>query len=112
MTNFRPSLHVIIRLRYVLSWPKLGLGLKFHEAGTFGGLGKCAESLSDFQWIYNTGPYGDPPPLKMKNSNIRLRHVLSWSKLVLEQKFHEAGTFAGFGKHAQTHTRFVFYKYR
>ena len=28
-----------IGLRHVLSWPKLGLEPKFHESGTFGGLG-------------------------------------------------------------------------
>ena len=43
-----------IWLRHVLSWPKLGLEPKCHEAGTFGGLGKCAQSLSDIQRIYNT----------------------------------------------------------
>ena len=43
-----------------------------------------------------------------------LRHVLSWPKLGLEPKFHEPGTFGGFGKREQTHrhTRFMFYKYR
>ena len=34
---------------------------KFHEAGTFGAFGKRAQNLSDFQRIFNTGPYGDPP---------------------------------------------------
>ena len=29
---------------------------------------------------------------------IGLRHVLSWPKLGLEPKFHESGTFGGFGK--------------
>merc|ERR1712244_105696 len=48
-----------IGLRHVLSWPKLGLEPKFHESGTFGGLGKREQSLSR---IFNTGPYGDPPP--------------------------------------------------
>ena len=45
---------------------------------------------------------------------IALRHVLSWSKLGLEPKFHDPGTFGGFGKRGQTdtHTRFMFYKYR
>ena len=40
-------------------------------------------------------------PLKIKISKIGLRHVLSWPKLGLEPKFHDAGTFGGFGK--QTH---------
>ena len=40
---------------------------------------------------------GDPP-LKIKISKIGLRHVLSWPKLGLEPKFHELGTFGGFGK--------------
>ena len=32
-----------------------------------------------------------PHPFKRTNSKIRLRHVLSWPKLGLEPKFHEAG---------------------
>ena len=51
--------------------------------------------------IFNTGPYGDPP-LKIKISKIGLRHVLSWLKLGLTAKFHDAGTFGGFGKRGQT----------
>ena len=77
---------------------KLGLGPKFHDPGTFSGFGKV---LSDIQWIFNTGPYGDPP-LKIKISKIGLRHVLSWPKLGLEPKFHESGTFGGFGKREQS----------
>ena len=86
------------RLRHVLSWPKLGLEPKFYESGTFGGFGKREQSLSQ---IFNTGPYGDPP-LKIKISKIGLRHVLSWPKLGLEPKFHDPGTFGGFGKRGQT----------
>ena len=56
--------------------------------------------LSYIQRIFNTGPYGD---LKIKISKIGLRSVLSWPKLGLESKFHEAGTFGGFGKREQTH---------
>ena len=41
-------------------------------------------------------------PLKIKISKIGLRHVLSWPKLGLEPKFHESGTFGGFGKRAQS----------
>ena len=44
----------------------------------------------------NTGPYGDTPP-PPKNQNFGLRHVLSWPKIGLEPKCHEAGTFGGFG---------------
>ena len=36
----------------------------------------------------NTGPYVE----------IGLRHVLSWPKIGVEPKFHEAGGFGGFGK--------------
>ena len=57
--------------------------------------------LSNIQPIFNTGPYGDPP-LKIKISKIGLRHVLSWPKLGLEPKFHESGTFGGFGKREQS----------
>ena len=57
--------------------------------------------LSNIQQIFNTGPYGDPP-LKIKISKIGLRHVLSWSKLGLEPKFHDPGTFGGFGKRGHT----------
>ena len=32
-------------------------------------------------------------------------HVLSWPKLGLEPKFHESGTFGGFGKRAQSLSR-------
>ena len=42
------------------------------------------------------------PSLKIKISKIGLRHVLSWPKLGLETKFHEPGTFGGFGKREQT----------
>ena len=61
----------------------------------------------------DTGPHGDPP-LKIKISKIGLRHVLSWPKLVIEPKFHDPGSFGGFGKREHTHrqTRFMFYKYR
>ena len=55
-------------------------------------------------WIFNTGPYGDPP-LEIKILKIGLRHVLSWPKLGLEPKFHEPGTFGGFGKREQTNTQ-------
>ena len=40
--------------------------------------------------------------VKMKNSKIGLRHVLSWPKLGLEPKFYESGTFGGFGKREHT----------
>ena len=55
---------------------------------------------------HNTGPYGDPPPLKIKISKIGLRHVLSWPKLGLEPKVHESGTFDGFGKREQSFIRY------
>ena len=57
--------------------------------------------LSNIQRIFNTGPYGDPP-LKIKISKIGLRSDLSWPKLGLEPKFHEPGTFGGFGKREYT----------
>ena len=41
-------------------------------------------------------------PLKIKISKMELRHVLSWPKLVLEPKFHDPGSFGGFGKRGQT----------
>ena len=60
--------------------------------------------LSDIQRVFNTGPYGDPPPpLKIKILKIGLRSDLSWPKLGLEQKLHEPGTFGGFGKREQAH---------
>ena len=43
-----------------LSWPKLGPKPKFHDAGTFGGFRKRAQSLSNIQRVFDTGPYGDP----------------------------------------------------
>ena len=69
--------------------------------------------VSYIKRIFNTGPYGDPP-LKIKISKIGLPSDLSWPKLGLKPKFHEPGTFGGFGKREQTHphTRFMFYKYR
>ena len=33
-----------IRLRHVLSWPKPGLEPKFHDPGTFGGVGKHGQT--------------------------------------------------------------------
>ena len=41
--------------------------------------------------------------VKIKVSKIGLRHVLSWPKLGMEPKFHEPGTFGGFGKREQTY---------
>ena len=41
-------------------------------------------------------------PLKIKISKIGLSSDLSWPKLGLEPKFHEPGTFGGFGKHEQS----------
>ena len=58
--------------------------------------------LSDIQRIFNTGPYGDPPPLKIKILKIGLRSDLSWPKLGLEPKFHDPETFGGFGKLEQS----------
>ena len=43
--------------------------------------------------------------LKIKISKIGLRSDLSWPKLGLEPKFHEPGTFGGFGKREQTYTQ-------
>ena len=68
--------------------------------GLFVALENANKVLSDIQRIFNTGPYGDPP-LKIKISKIGLRHVLSWPKLGLVLKFHEPGTFGGFGKRGQ-----------
>ena len=54
----------------------------------------------------------------MADISIGLRPVLSCPKLGLEPKFHDHGTFDGFGKHGQTdrqtdrQTRFMFYMYR
>ena len=41
--------------------------------------------------------------VKIKISKIGLRHVLSWPKVGLEPKFHDPGTFGGFGKREHTH---------
>ena len=62
--------------------------------------------------MFKTGPYGDPH-LKIKISKIGLRDVCC-PKLGLEPKFHDPGTFGGYGKRGKTyrHTRFMFYKYR
>ena len=49
---------------------------------------------------------GTPPsPLKIKISKIRLRHVLSWPKLGLEPKFHNPGSYGGFGIREHTDTQ-------
>ena len=40
--------------------------------------------------------------LKIKISKIGLRHVLSWAKLGLEAKYHDPGSFGGFGEPGQT----------
>ena len=45
------------------------------------------------------------PPLKIKISKIGLRSDLSWPKLGLEPKFHDPGTFGGFGKRGHTDTQ-------
>ena len=62
--------------------------------------------LSDIQRIFNTGPYGDPP-LKIKILKIGLRSDLKWPKLGLEPKFHDPGTFGGFGKCEQSIIRYT-----
>ena len=102
---------------HVSSWPKLGIETKFHDP-TLGHLVASENAnkvypISSAVDFFNTGPYGDPP-LKIKISKIGLRSDLSWLKVGLEPKFHEPGTFGGFGKREQTdkHTRFMFYKYR
>ena len=52
----------------------------------------------------NTVPYGTPPPpLKIQVSKIGARHVSSWSKLGLEPKYHDPGTFGGSGQRGQTY---------
>ena len=43
--------------------------------------------------------------VKIKILKIGLRSDLSWPKVGLEQKFHEPGTFGGFGKRGQTFIR-------
>ena len=43
--------------------------------------------------------------VKMNNSKIGLRHVLSWPKWCIEPKCHEVGTFGGFGKREQADTQ-------
>ena len=52
--------------------------------------------------------------MDIKILKIGLRSDLSWPKVSLEPKFHEPGTFGGFGnrEHTDRHTRFMFYKYR
>ena len=45
-------------------------------------------------------------PLKIKILKIGLRHVSSWPKLDLEAKFHDPGTFGGFGKREQSFIRY------
>ena len=59
--------------------------------------------------IFNTGPYGEPP-LKINILKIGLRSDLSWPKVGIESKFHDPGTFGGFGKRGQTYRHvFMFY---
>ena len=55
--------------------------------------------------ILNTGPYGDPA-LKIKILKSGFRSDLSWPKLGLEPKFHDPGTFGGFGKREQSFIRY------
>ena len=53
-------------------------------------------------FCYHTPPvtmvFPAPHNLTIKISKIGLSHVLSWPKLGLEPKFHDPGTFGGFGK--------------
>ena len=42
-------------------------------------------------------------PLKIKILKIGLRSDLSWPKVGLEPKFHDPGTFGGFGKREHTY---------
>ena len=69
--------------------------------GLLVGLENTKKNVSYIQRIFITGPYGTPP-LKIKISKIGLRSDLSWPKLGLEPKFHESGTFGGFGKREQS----------
>ena len=41
--------------------------------------------------------------VKIKTLKIGLRSDLSWPKVGLQPKFHDSGTFGGFGKREQTH---------
>ena len=79
-------------------------------------------TLSGFQECFLQSIIKDRPKKKtqkrplesveMKMSKIGLCSDLSWPKLGMESKFHEPGTFGGFGKrkHTNIHTRFMFYK--
>ena len=42
-----------IRLRHVVSWPKLGLESKFHKARTFGGFGKRGQTHRPTSFMFN-----------------------------------------------------------
>ena len=44
--------------------------------------------LSDIQRIFNTGPYGDPPPLKIKISKSGFLHAREDQKIGSEPKVH------------------------
>ena len=54
---------------------------------------------------FNTGRYGEPP-LKIKILKIAIRSDLRWPKLGLDPKFHDPGTFGGFGKCEQSFIRY------
>ena len=41
-----------IRLRHVLSWPKLGLEPKCHDPGTFGGFGKRGQTNKHTRFMF------------------------------------------------------------
>merc|ERR1711963_657680 len=56
--------------------------------------------------IFNTGLYGDPPPLKIKILKRGFLPAREDQKIGLGPKFHVPGTFGGFGKRGQISIRY------
>ena len=71
------------RFDLIASYPVEAICKKIHEAWTFGGLGKHAQSLSDIKKIFNTGPYRTPTPLIIKISKIGLHLAEVYILLIL-----------------------------
>ena len=55
--------------------------------------------------IFNTGPYGDSP-LKIKILKCGFLRAREDQKIGTEPKFHDPGTFGGFGKCEQSFIRY------
>ena len=96
-----------IGLRHVLSWFKMGLEPKFGggDKKNWPKISKRGSRVLGIKecdaWWLRKQTYHFGICLWKTHTKNRLRYVLSWFKVGLEPKFHEAMTFSEWGNHKQ-----------